>query len=64
MDFGASKTSTEIIKEGAFGRTYFRDTYSGTNSKWYRKSWKEFHELKYFDQKDYCSNYMLDVEHQ
>ena len=28
MDFGASKTSVEIIKKGAFGGTYFRDIYS------------------------------------
>ena len=26
MDFGANKTPIEIIKEGAFGGTYFRDT--------------------------------------
>ena len=38
MDFGANKTAVEIIKEGAFGRTYFRDIYSGVNGKWYRKS--------------------------
>ena len=29
MDFGANKTPAEKIKEGAFGETYFRDTYSG-----------------------------------
>ena len=28
------------FKEGAFGRTYFRDIYSGINGKWYRNSWK------------------------
>ena len=28
-DFGASKTTVEIIKEGAFGGAYFRDIYSG-----------------------------------
>ena len=28
MDFGANKTLVEIIKEGAFGGTYFRDIYS------------------------------------
>ena len=38
MDFGANKTS--IVKEGAFGGTYFRDIYSGVNGKWYKKSWK------------------------
>ena len=29
MNFGANKTPVEIIKEGAFGRTYFIDIYSG-----------------------------------
>ena len=29
MDFGTNKTTVEIIKEGAFGKTYFRDIYSG-----------------------------------
>ena len=28
MGFGANKTPVEIIKEGAFGGTYFRDNYS------------------------------------
>ena len=31
MDFGANKTPTEVIKEDAFGGTYFRDIYSGVN---------------------------------
>ena len=29
MDFSPNKTPIEIIKEGAFGGTYFRDIYSG-----------------------------------
>ena len=33
MDFGTNKIPAEIIKEGAFGRTYFRDIYSGVNGK-------------------------------
>ena len=45
MDIGTSKTPAEMIKEGAFGDTNFRDIYSGVNNKWYRKSWKEFNEL-------------------
>ena len=57
MDFGTNKTPVEIIKEAAFGGTYFRDIYSGINGKWCRKSWKEFGELKNIDQKYYCSNY-------
>ena len=50
MDFGANKTLVEIIKEDAFGGTYFRDIYSGINGKWYKKSWKELDELKNIDQ--------------
>ena len=57
MDFGANKTPVEIIKEGAFGETYFRDIYSSVNNAWYRKSWKEFDELQNIDPKYYCSNY-------
>ena len=56
-DFGANKTPVEVIKEGAFGGTYFRDVYTDVNGKWYKKSWKEFDELRDIDQKCYCSNY-------
>ena len=47
MDSGINETLVKAIKESAFGRTYF---------KWYRKSWKEFDELKVIYQKYYCSN--------
>ena len=57
MDFGASKTPVEIIKEGVFGGTYFKDIFSSINGKGYKKSWEEFDELKNIDQKYYCSNY-------
>ena len=57
MDFGTNKTPVEIIKEGAFGGAYFRDIYSGITSKCYRKTWKEFDELKNIYCKYYCSNY-------
>ena len=57
MDFGANKTPSEVIKEGAFGGTYFRDIYPGVNGKLYRKSWKKFNQLKEIDQKYYCSSY-------
>ena len=57
MDFGANKTPVEVIKEGAFGGTYFRDIYSNVTGKWYKKSWKEFDQLKDIDQKYYCSSY-------
>ena len=56
MDFGANKTPLEVIREGVFGGTCFRDIYSGVNEKWYRKSWKEFDQLKDIDQKYYCSS--------
>ena len=57
MDFIPNKTPVEIIKEGAFGGTYFRDIYSGINEKWYRKSWKGFDQLKDIDKEYYCSGY-------
>ena len=57
MDFGATKTSVEVIEEGVFEGTYFRDIYSSVNSKWYRKSWKEFDKLKDIDRTYYSSNY-------
>ena len=56
MDFSPNKTPIEIIKEGAFGGTYFRDIYSGINEKWYKNSWKEFVHLKNIDAKFYVSD--------
>ena len=44
MDFSANKRLIEIIKKGGFRGTYFRDTHSSINGRWYRKSWKEFDE--------------------
>ena len=61
MKFGANKTPVEVIKEGAFGDTYFRDIYSGINGKWYRKLWKEFDQLKYIDQKYIVQAIMMSV---
>ena len=46
MDFSPNKTPIEIIRESAFGGTYFRDIYSNVTAKWYKKSWKEFDHLK------------------
>ena len=40
MDFSPNKTPIEVIREGAFGGTYFRDIYSGISGNWYKKSWK------------------------
>ena len=31
-----------VIREGAFGGTYFRDIYSGVTRKWYKTLWKKF----------------------
>ena len=45
MNFSLNKTP--IMKEGAFGGTYFRDIYSGINE----NSWKEFVHLKNIDAK-------------
>ena len=57
MDFGANKTSVEVIKEGAFRGTCFRDIYSGINGKCYKKTWKEFDQLKDINHKYYYSSY-------
>ena len=46
MDFGANETLLGVIKEGAFGGTYFRDIYYGFSEKRYKKSWNKFYQLK------------------
>ena len=61
MEFGAKKTAIEVIKEGAFGGTYFRDIYSGINEKWQKNLWKEFVQLKNIDAKFYASDYYVNV---
>ena len=55
--FGVNKSPEQIINEGAFCGTYFRDIYSRVNNKWYRNSWKEFKFLNNIDKKLYASNY-------
>ena len=35
MNFSPNKRPSEVIKEGAFDGTYFRDIYFGINEKWY-----------------------------
>ena len=57
MDFNPNKTPIEIIKEGAFGGTYFRDIYSNISKKQYKNSWKEFIHLKNIYAKFYASDY-------
>ena len=44
------------MKEGAFGGTYFVESYSNIN-KWYKNSWKKFIHLKNIDAKFYASDY-------
>ena len=61
MEFNPNKTSLEVIKEGAFGRTYFRHVYSGVDGKRYRESWNKFDQLEDIDQKYYCSNCYVSV---
>ena len=39
-----------------FGGNYFRDIYSGIAGKWYKRSGKEFDQLKDIDQKYHCSD--------
>ena len=51
MNFGVSKMPIEVISKGAFGGTYFRNIYSDVTWKWYKKTWKEFDQLKDIDQK-------------
>ena len=59
MDFGANTPPAEVIKEGTFGGTHFRDIYSSVTGKWYKKSWKGFDQLKdtSYQFKFYCSDY-------
>ena len=61
MDFSSNKTPIQIIKEGAFVGTYFKDVYSNINKKWYKNSWKEFIDLKNIDAKFYASDYDINV---
>ena len=57
MKFNPNKISIKVIKEGAFGDTYFRDIYSSVTKKWYKNSLKEFDQLKIIDQKFYSLDY-------
>ena len=57
MNFSPNEAPIEIIKEGAFGGTYFRGIYFGVNEKWYKNSWKESVYLKNIDAKFYASDY-------
>ena len=61
----------KVIKQGAFGGTFFKNIYSSVNDKWYKNSWKEFDELKglvksiivHFTMSQVLINMVLSVEH-
>ena len=36
MNISRNKTTTVLIREGAFGGTYFRGIYSDINGKWFK----------------------------
>ena len=57
MDYRPNVSPVVIIKKGAFGGTYFRNSYSGINDKFYKNSWKEFEELENIDKKYYASDF-------
>ena len=57
LSFDTNKKPIEVLKEGAFRGFYFREICSGINSKWYKRSWKQFDKLKDVNKKCYCSNY-------
>ena len=52
-----NKTPIKVIRECAFGGTYFRDIYPGINGKWQKSSWKEFVQLKNIDAKFDASDF-------
>ena len=62
FEYGLWSKKPHLIKEWAFGRSYFRDVCSGGNNKSYKNSRKELDELENVDQNYYCSNfYDVDV---
>ena len=46
MEFGANKTPIEVIKEGAFRGTYFREIYSVVTEKCYKKIMERIRSVK------------------
>ena len=41
-EFTPNLSPFEVIKQGAFGGTYYRPIFSGVNKKDYKDAWKEF----------------------
>ena len=56
-NFSPNKTPIEVIKEGEFGRTYFRGIYYVINGKQYKKSCKEFVYLRNIGANNYALDY-------
>ena len=56
MNISPNKKPIEVIKQEAFGGTYFRDIYSGINGKWYKNHGKNSINEN-IDKQYYCSNY-------
>ena len=57
MDVSPNKTTIEVIREGAFGGTFFRDIYSGINEKMVQKFVGRICSVKNIDAKFYASDY-------
>ena len=58
MNFGTNKTTTEVIKEGSFGSTYFRDIYLTLKiDTYFKNSWKAFNSLKNTDPQYHSSSF-------
>ena len=56
MDFGTNKTPVEIIKEGAFGRTYLETFILVLMVRGIESHEKKIDVLTNIDQEYYCSN--------
>ena len=46
MNFSPNKKQIEVIKEGTFGSTYFRDIYSGVDKKLYQNFMERIYSVK------------------
>ena len=57
MELRPNISLVDVIKKGAFGGRYFKDSYSRVNNKFYKNSWKEFEELESINKKYYCSDF-------
>ena len=57
MKFNPNINPIDVIEEGAFGGTCFRNIHSNVNNRFYKNTWKEFKELKDVDKKYYCSDF-------